>query len=91
MTRYIGSRLLWACIMVLGIVIVDFLITHILPGDPVDVLVGDFPAPPEYILQVRHEFGLDRPLAAGESARFGVRRGHERFLRAGSTEVYIIA
>lgn len=63
MTRYIGSRLLWACVMVLGIVIVSFLITHILPGDPVDVLVGDFPAPPEYIIQVRHEFGLDQPLA----------------------------
>lgn len=49
--------------MVVGIVVVGFLITHILPGDPVDVLVGDFPAPPEYVAQVRHEFGLDAPLA----------------------------
>ena len=49
--------------MVVGIVVVGFLITHILPGDPVDVLVGDFPAPPEYIAQVRHEFGLNAPLA----------------------------
>src|SRR5690349_15524471 len=48
--------------MVFGIVVVGFLITHILPGDPVDVLVGDFPAPPEYVAQVRHEFGLDAPL-----------------------------
>jgi len=50
--------------MVVGIVILGFLITHILPGDPVDVLVGDYPAPPEYIAQVRHEFGLDQSLAA---------------------------
>lgn len=49
--------------MVVGIVVVGFLITHILPGDPVDVLVGDFPAPPEYVAQVRHEFGLDAPLS----------------------------
>src|SRR5437660_1419746 len=56
-------RWLWACVMVVGIVIVDFLITHILPGDPVDVLVGDFPAPPDYILQVRREFGLHQPLS----------------------------
>ena len=63
MARYLGSRLLWACVMVVGIVIVDFLITHILPGDPVDVLVGDFPAPPDYVTQVRHEFGLDQPLS----------------------------
>jgi ABC-type dipeptide/oligopeptide/nickel transport system permease component len=50
--------------MVVGIVVVGFLITHILPGDPVDVLVGDFPAPPEYVAQVRHDFGLDEPLAS---------------------------
>ena len=49
--------------MVVGIVVVGFLITHILPGDPVDMLVGDFPAPPEYVAQVRHEFGLNAPLA----------------------------
>lgn len=63
MARYIRSRLLWACVMVVGIVVVGFLITHILPGDPVDVLVGDFPAPPDYVTQVRHEFGLDEPLS----------------------------
>jgi peptide/nickel transport system permease protein len=48
--------------MILGIVVIDFLITHILPGDPLDVLVGNFPAPPEYIAQVRRDFGLDEPL-----------------------------
>ena len=63
MAHYIRSRLLWACVMVVGIAVVGFLITHILPGDPVDVLVGDFPAPPDYVEQVRHEFGLDAPLA----------------------------
>lgn len=32
------------------------------PGDPVQALVGDFPAPEAYVRAVRHEFGLDRPL-----------------------------
>jgi peptide/nickel transport system permease protein len=64
MGRYVRSRVIWAALMVLGIVILGFLITHILPGDPVDVLVGDYPAPPEYIAQVRREFGLDRALVA---------------------------
>jgi peptide/nickel transport system permease protein len=64
MGRYVRSRVIWAALMVMGIVILGFLITHILPGDPVDVLVGDYPAPPEYIAQVRHEFGLDRALVA---------------------------
>ncbi len=62
MTYYIGSRVLWAITMVLGIVVVDFLLTHILPGDPMVALVGNFPAPPDYIAQVRHDFGLDQPL-----------------------------
>jgi ABC-type dipeptide/oligopeptide/nickel transport system permease component len=62
MARYISVRLGWALVMVIGIVAVGFVITHILPGDPVDALVGDFPAPPDYVAQVRTEFGLDRPL-----------------------------
>ncbi len=62
MLRYLGARLAWAAAMVLGIAIVAFLITHLLPGNPVDALVGDFPAPPEYVSKVRHLFGLDQPL-----------------------------
>lgn len=62
MKRYIVSRFFWAVVTVFGIVVVDFLITHILPGNPIDALVGDFPAPPEYIARVKHEFGLDQSL-----------------------------
>jgi peptide/nickel transport system permease protein len=49
--------------MVLGLVLLSFVITHLLPGDPVDALVGNFPAPAAYVAQVRHDFGLDQPLA----------------------------
>ena len=63
MRRYLLQRLAWSVVMILGIVVIDFLITHILPGDPLDVLVGNFPAPPDYIAQVRRDFGLDEPLA----------------------------
>lgn len=63
MTRYLLRRLLWSIVMVLGIVVVDFILTHTLPGDPLDVLVGNFPAPPDYIAQVRRDFGLDEPLS----------------------------
>ncbi len=63
MTSYLLRRLGWSAVMVLGIVVLDFLLTHILPGNPIDVLVGDFPAPPDYIAQVRRDFGLDQPLA----------------------------
>jgi peptide/nickel transport system permease protein len=62
MRRYLLQRLAWSVVMILGIVVIDFLITHTLPGDPLDVLVGNYPAPPDYIAQVRWDFGLDEPL-----------------------------
>ena len=62
MLRYIGARLLWACLIIVGIVAVNFVLTRIIPGNPVNALVGDFPVPQEYIDQVRRELGLDRPM-----------------------------
>jgi peptide/nickel transport system permease protein len=62
MGRYLLVRLGWAIPIILAIVVINFMIVHIVPGDPVQALVGDFPTPPGYIEQVRQEFGLDRPL-----------------------------
>jgi peptide/nickel transport system permease protein len=45
-----------------GMVVVGFAIVHLAPGDPVQILVGDYPAPPEYVRQVRERFGLDQPV-----------------------------
>lgn len=47
--------------LLFGIVLLGFGIVKLAPGDPVQVLVGDYPAPPEYVAQVRARFGLDRP------------------------------
>ena len=41
----------------------ELALIHLAPGDPVTLLVGDFPAPEEYVKQVRAEYGLDRPVA----------------------------
>jgi ABC-type dipeptide/oligopeptide/nickel transport system permease component len=62
MRRYLLVRLAWAAPTVLAIVLVNFLIMHLAPGDPLMALVGDYPAPPAYVAAMRHEFGLDRPL-----------------------------
>jgi peptide/nickel transport system permease protein len=63
MRRFLLARLLWALPVILAILVINFLIVHIVPGDPIQALVGDFPTPPGYADQVRHEFGLDRPVA----------------------------
>lgn len=62
MRRYILARLAWAAPIVLAIVIATFFIIHVVPGDPIQALVGDFPTPPGYIEKVRKDFGLDQPL-----------------------------
>jgi peptide/nickel transport system permease protein len=63
MRHFLLARLLWALPVILAILVINFLIVHIVPGDPIQALVGDFPTPPGYADQVRHEFGLDRPVA----------------------------
>ncbi len=62
MLRFISRRIVEAAPLLLAVVVVNFMIIHLAPGDPVTALVGDFPAPPEYIERVRHEFGLDQPV-----------------------------
>lgn len=62
MGRFLVTRLVWAVPIIAVILIVNFLIVHLAPGDPVQALVGEFPAPPGYIEQIRHDFGLDQPL-----------------------------
>lgn len=62
MRRFLLARLGWALPVILAILVINFLIVHVVPGDPIQALVGDFPAPPGYADQVRHEFGLDRPV-----------------------------
>ncbi len=60
--RYIGGRLLNAVPLVIGVVVVNFLLISLAPGDPVTTLIGEFPAPPEYIERVRRDYGLDKSL-----------------------------
>ena len=62
MGRFLLARLAWTVPILFVILVVNFLVIHLAPGDPVQALVGDFPAPPGYLEQIRHDFGLDQPL-----------------------------
>jgi ABC-type dipeptide/oligopeptide/nickel transport system permease component len=59
----IGRRLIGAIPALLGISFIVFLLMHLAPGDPVFLLLGEN-ATPEDVARVRHEWGLDEPLAA---------------------------
>lgn len=63
MTRYLVGRVLQAIGVVLAISLITFFILNIIPGDPVELMMGEF-ATPEAIAQVRTQMGLDKPIAA---------------------------
>jgi peptide/nickel transport system permease protein len=60
---YVVRRLLQAVPIVIGIVVLNFLLLQLAPGDAATVLAGEAGgAPPEYVAQLRERFGLDRPI-----------------------------
>src|SRR4030095_4106128 len=59
---YITQRLVQAIPVLIGISILTFLMLHLVPGDPVAIFAGDKPLTPERAAELRHQYGLDRPL-----------------------------
>ena len=59
---YACRRMAHAVPLVLGVVVVNFTLIHLAPGDPILALIGEFQASPEFVQSVRKQFGLDRPL-----------------------------
>lgn len=62
MARYAGQRLLLVLPMVAGIVTLAFVLIHVVPGDPVYVLAGEY-GDAAYYAEMRAKFGLDRSLS----------------------------
>lgn len=61
--RYVVRRLLQAIPVLLGVVVLNFLLLQLAPGDAATVLAGEAGgAPFEYIQQLRERFGLDQPV-----------------------------
>ena len=64
MLGYVGKRLLQAVPVLIGVSILVFLLIHLIPGDPVLVMLQGSPnVTPEMIAEVRRNLGLDVPLA----------------------------
>lgn len=60
MTRYILHRLLLAVPVLLGVTVIIFTLTYVLPGDPARNAADRY-ATPEQVEAVRQRLGLDRP------------------------------
>jgi peptide/nickel transport system permease protein len=60
---YLLRRLGQGVLTVVAIVVINFFILHLAPGDTVDLLAGEFgAADPEFLASLRTRFGLDQPL-----------------------------
>ncbi|HZT20741.1 MAG TPA: ABC transporter permease subunit [Dongiaceae bacterium] len=64
MLRFLFTRLSLIVPTFLGIVFIAFILIHLVPGDPVEVRMGERGIAPARHAQLLHEMGLDRPLYA---------------------------
>lgn len=61
MLRFILSRLLSAAVVVIGVSSLVFFLIHLVPGDPVEVMLGESAQPADRAA-LRHALGLDQPV-----------------------------
>jgi len=61
MRQYVFRRLLLLPVTALGVSVLVFLVLHLVPGNPAQVIAGA-DAPPATVQAIEHELGLDRPL-----------------------------
>ncbi len=75
MTGYVLRRVALAVPLLLGVATVVFSLIHLIPGDPVEVMLGAGAGAGD-VADLRHRLGLDRPLAEQYAAFFrGLLRG----------------
>lgn len=61
LTRYIGKRLLWTLPTLLLVSVMVFFMVRLIPGDPVQLILGDQATPSE-VAQLTRKLGLDQPI-----------------------------
>lgn len=61
MRAYISRRLLLLVPTLLGVTLATFLMLRLTPGDPVQIMLGEFASGPD-VARLRRDLGLDRPL-----------------------------
>jgi peptide/nickel transport system permease protein len=63
LTSYIIRRILEAIPLLFAVIIINFTLIHIAPGDPISYFLGEnVVADPAYMALIRKTFGLDQPL-----------------------------
>ena len=63
MLSFVAQRIAKGVIVLLAIIVLNFFLIRLAPGDPATVMAGEAGASDKvFVEQLRHKFGLDRPL-----------------------------
>ena len=62
MLRFVLGKLALIIPTFIGVTFLSFILIRLVPGDPIEVRVGERGIAPERLAELRHEFGLDQPL-----------------------------
>jgi peptide/nickel transport system permease protein len=57
------NRTIYSVILLLAVIVLNFILVHVAPGDAVTAMIGDMGgATPELIAELRADYGLDQSL-----------------------------
>lgn len=59
---FLIKRILVLIPLMLGMIVLNFALIHVAPGNPVHIMAGEFQVTPEYEAEIEKEFGLDKSL-----------------------------
>jgi peptide/nickel transport system permease protein len=92
MSRFLARRIALTLPVLLGVATLVFSLIHLIPGDPVEMMLGNG-AQPADVTALRHDLGLDRPLLVQYGAFLGglVRGDLGNSLKSGEPVLSIIA
>ncbi|WP_322866971.1 ABC transporter permease [Aquicoccus sp. G2-2] len=62
-TSFLLRRIAYGLLLMLGVVVLNFLLIRLAPGDPALVIAGEMGgATKEMLASIRHDYGLDKPM-----------------------------
>ena len=62
MAKYLAQRLLATLPVVFGVTVAVFAMLHVVPGDPIRMMLGEFQTSPEQVAKLKSQLHLDEPL-----------------------------
>lgn len=62
MPTYIVKRILQLLPVIFVVICVNFFVLRLAPGDPTNYLIGDASVTPEFVEELRRQYGFDQPL-----------------------------